>query len=326
MARYIVKRTLYAGMTILLAIVTVFLMFFVLPGGAGKKERGPGEFSPVAVLIAGRNTEPDRVRRIEENLGLDRPLSVQLGRYLWNALHGDLGRSFAANAPVTAMVMGSVAPTVQLALGASIVWLVVGVGIGTLAALRRRALPARAAMGFALVSMSMPVFLAGILAILLFDRTLGIYEANTYVPFTTDPLGWLRAMWVPWLALAFTFVGLYARMARGALVEVEHEDYLRTAAAKGLESSGIVRHQMRAGLSPIVTMYGLDLGILLGGSIIIETVFNIPGLGNLALGALNVSDLPVIAGITVIAATFITLANLVVDVLYALLDPRVRYT
>ncbi len=323
---YVARRTLYALFTVFLALTLVFLIFFVLPGGAGKKEEGVGEFSPVAVLLAGRNTEPDRLAMIEKRLGLDRPLHQQYVSYLARIAHGNLGYSFQSEAPVTPIVKESIAPTAQLALGASFVWLVLGVGAGTFIALRRGTWGARLTTGLGLLSMALPVFVTAILGVALFDGVLGIYEANSYVYLTDDPRAWLGSMWLPWITLALAFAGLYLRMTRGALLEIEHEDYLRTARAKGLENHAVVRHQMRAGLSPVITMYGADLGLLLGGSIITEQIFNIPGLGLLALGALSASDFPIISGITVVTSVFVILANLMIDIAYAFIDPRVSYS
>lgn len=323
MLQYIIRRLLWSWVMLMLVAATVFAIFFVLPGGSGKA--GPGGHSSVAVMMAGKNPRPELVENIEQRLGLDQPVPVQFGRYIWRMFQGDLGYSYQSNQPVTEAILQRLPPTASLAIGSSIIWLVLGVLIGIVSAIKRRSLFDRSSMLFALIFLSMPTFWLGLLAVFLFDGALDVYDVGSYVGITTDPVQWLKVMWLPWLVLALTDVALYSRLVRSNLLEVMHEDYVRTARAKGLKEHSVIRHQLRSALAPVVTMYGLDLGILLGGAIITERIFNIPGIGAYAVQAVTSSNLPVILGTTVLAAFFVIVANLVVDIVYAFLDPRVVY-
>jgi peptide/nickel transport system permease protein len=324
MLQYIIRRLLWAAVMLCLVVSVVFTIFFVLPGGTGRREEG--RLSPVAVMMAGRNPRPELVRDIERRLGLDQPVYVQFGRYLANAVQLDFGFSYQSNQPVTEAVVHRLPATVGLAVGASVVWLVVGVSIGIISALKRRTIWDRASMLLALMGVSLPTFWLGLMAVFYFDSTLGIYQVGEYVGITEDFGTWLGTMWLPWLVLAIVSAAFYTRMVRGNLLEVQGEDYIRTARAKGLKERSVIRHALRSALTPVVTMYGLDLGILLGGAIITERIFNIPGIGALAVNAIQSSDLPIVLGTTVVAAFFVILANLLVDIVYAGLDPRVRYS
>lgn len=324
MLQYIIRRMLWAAGMLILVLAAVFAIFFLLPGAAGKA--GEGGASPVAISMAGKNPRPEIVKNVEKRLGLDQPLHVQFGRYLGNALQGDLGYSYQSNEPVTTVIFRRLPPTISLALGASVIWLVLGVSSGVISALYRRSLTDRVSMFLALAGVSLPTFWLGLMAVFYFDSALGIYETGEYEAFTSDPIGWVRTLWLPWLVLAVTYAALYTRMVRGNMLEVEGEDYIRTARAKGLRQRSVIRHQLRSALTPVVTMYGLDLGLLLGGAIITETVFNIPGIGSLTVDAIQTSNLPVILGTTILASAAVILANLLVDIAYAALDPRVKYS
>jgi peptide/nickel transport system permease protein len=321
--QYIIRRLLWSVVMLVLVLASVFLIFFVLPGGTGRDVEGA---SPVAVMMAGRNPRPELVRNIERRLGLDQPVYIQFGRYLGNAIQGDLGYSYHTNEPVTKAVMRRVPATASLAIGASVVWLLLGITIGVISALKRRTFVDRASMVFALAGVSLPTFWLGLLAVFYFDSKLGVYDVASYVPLTTNPAAWIGSLWLPWLVLAVTQAAFYTRMVRGNLLEVQGEDYIRTARAKGLPERSVIRHSLRSALTPVVTMYGLDLGILLGGAIITERIFNIPGIGLLSVEAINASNLPVILGTVLIASSFVIFANLLVDIAYAALDPRVQYS
>ena len=206
------------------------------------------------------------------------------------------------------------------------VWVVAGVGIGTVSARRRGTAWDRITMTLAWAGQSIPVFVLSLVTLALFFKYTGIYAADRYVGLTRSPIGWLEAMWLPWLCLAFPLIAIYARVVRGSMLEVEDEDYMRTAVAKGLDERRVLRHQLRAGLTPVVTMYGLDLGILIGGSIIIEQIFNIPGLGRLLLASRTFYDFPVMSAIVMLGSAAIIVANLAVDIAYGILDPRVQPT
>jgi peptide/nickel transport system permease protein len=212
-----------------------------------------------------------------------------------------------------------------------VLWLAIGLPVGIISALRRRQLPDRVAMGAALVAISAPVYWLGLLSLYLFAKDIGRFPlfdgASSYRPLTQDPGAWFGSLILPWCVLAASFAAFYARLLRANLLEVMSEDYIRTARAKGLpERRVVLGHGVRAAITPIVTVLGLDIGILLGGAILTETVFNIPGVGRLAYDAIQRSDLPVIQGTVLFGAFFIVIANLIVDIAYAFLDPRVRHT
>jgi peptide/nickel transport system permease protein len=324
MGRYIIRRLLWAAAMLFLVIGLVFVIFFMLPGGAG--HRTMGGFPPVAVMIAGKNPTPATIEAVIKRLELDKPIYLQFGHYVWRFMHGDLGYSYTTHEQVTQAILRRLPPTIGLAIGASVIWLMMGCGIGVLSALKRRTLADRASMFFALAGVSMPTFWLGLMGVFFFDARLHIYNAGSYVGLASDPLHWLSVMWLPWIVLAITYAATYTRMVRGNMLDVAGEDYIRTARSKGLQERAVVRHQLRSALTPVATMYGLDLGILLGGAIITEHIFNIPGVGAFAVDAVRQSNLPVILGATVMAAFFIIVANLIVDVLYAFLDPRVVYS
>jgi ABC-type dipeptide/oligopeptide/nickel transport system permease component len=324
MLQYIIRRLLWAAVMLVLVVAVVFTIFFVIPGGTGKREEG--QLSPVAVSMAGRNPRPELVRDIEHRLGLDQPLYVQFGKYIGNAAQLDLGYSYQTQEPVREAVIRRAPATMSLAIGASIVWLVMGIATGIISALRRRSLLDRGFMVLALVGVSLPTFWLGLMAVFFFDSGLGIYSVGEYTGITESFSGWISALWLPWLVLAVVSAAFYTRMVRGNLLEVQGEDYIRTARAKGLKERSVIRHALRSALTPVVTMYGLDLGILLGGAVITESIFNIPGIGALAVDSISSSDLPMMLGTTVVAAFFVIAANLIVDVVYATLDPRVRYS
>ncbi|MGI8519437.1 MAG: ABC transporter permease [Actinomycetota bacterium] len=322
MIPYVIARLLWAAITLVLVVTVVFVIFFVVPGGGGRREsRG---ISPVAVLLAGRRAQVPEMREIEQRLKLDRPVPVQYLNYVSNLARGNLGYSFAANAPVSSIVLPAVGPSLSIALGASGLWVLAGAVVGTVSANRRGSTTDRALMGLSLAALSLPVFFVALMALSAILNTTGIYAGNRYVPLSQGPLEWLEAMWLPWICLALPLVAVYARMIRSRVLEVKAEDYIRTSVAKGLSRSGVIRHELRGSLTPIVTMYGLDLSLLAGGSVIIERIFRIPGLGSLLLDARDFYDFPVMAGVVLLFSVMIIVINLAVDVLYCSIDPRVR--
>jgi peptide/nickel transport system permease protein len=202
-----------------------------------------------------------------------------------------------------------------------------GIPIGIVSAIKRGTLVDRATMGFALFGVSAPVFWLGLMSLFIFWEKLGIAPGTGYVPLTEDPLSWLSHMIMPWVVLALLFAAFYARMVRGNLIETMEEDYIRTARAKGLSERRVVmKHGLRASLTPVVTMFGLDFGTLVGGAIITETVFNLPGLGTYVVRSVFQGDLPATMGVVVLGAFAVSLMSLIVDIVYAYIDPRVRYT
>lgn len=320
MGRYIIRRLLWLVFVILLITFFTFVIFFKMTP------------DPVS-QFAGKQPTPALKKEIREQLGLDKPFWQQYGSFLDRTFTGDeygwpgLGFSYDTRTAVKPQLMERLWVTVQLALGGAIVWLALGIPIGIISALKRRTLADRLAMGFALFGVSAPVFFLGLAALYVFWKTLGILPGTGYVPFTENPGAWLGHFIMPWFVLALLYAAFYARMIRGNLIETMSEDYIRTARAKGLPERKVIgRHALRASLTPVVTMFGMDLGLLLGGALITETVFNLPGLGFWVVDSVGKYDFPVVVAVTIMAAFAITFMNLIVDVLYAYLDPRVRYS
>jgi peptide/nickel transport system permease protein len=319
MARYIVRRLAWAVIMLVVVSALTFLIFYTFPS------------ADPAALRAGRQATPQLIEQIRHALGLDRPVYEQFLIYMKNlGLHFDLGYSYQNNVPVRQEIFARLPATISLTVGAFVVWMLIGIPVGVLSAIRPRSTGDRFAMGAALVGISAPVYWLGLVALFLFAGDIGKIHlfggAGSYVPITQDPGAWFSSLILPWFVLAAAFAAFYARMVRGNLIEVMGEDYIRTARAKGLpERRVILRHGLRAALTPIVTIAGLDIGILLGGAVLTETVFNIPGVGRFAYDSIVNSDLPAIQGTVLFGALFIIVANLIVDIAYAFLDPRVRY-
>jgi len=317
MARFLARRLLFGLLVLWIVSVAVFVLFFVTPHDPAR-------------LIAGRLATPQTVALVNHRLGLDRPPVDEYGGFVWRALHGDLGYSYYSSAPVRQLLASRLPVTASLALGAAVLWLVVGVGVGVAAARRPRSLVDRAGTLFVLTGLSMPTFLVGLLLIyFLFFRLhlagIDLFPAGGYVPLTQDPAGWAQHLLLPWITLAVVIAATYSRLTRSSLLEVLGQDYIRTARSKGLSEPRVVyRHGLRSALTPVVTQLGIDLGGLLGGVIVTEEVFGLPGLGQLAWQSVTNQDLPVIIGTVLVASLFIVLANILVDLSYALLDPRVR--
>jgi peptide/nickel transport system permease protein len=319
MIRYVVRRTLWVVVLLFVVSLLTFVIFYLFPS------------ADPAVLRAGRSPSPERVEEIRKLLGLDRPWPVQFLDYVKNlVLHFDLGYSFHNDIPVRQAIFERLPATASLAVGGLVVWLTAGVGVGVISATRRGTLLDRVAMGGALVAISAPVYWLGLVSLYLFASDIGVLKLfpgqSSYVPLTEDPVRWFTSLLLPWFVLASTYAATYARLLRSSMIETLSQDYIRTARAKGLRERRVVmRHGLRAAITPIVTVAGLDLGVVLGGAILVESVFNIPGVGRQAFEAIQQADLPVIQGTVLFGAMFIVVANLVVDVLYAFLDPRVRY-
>jgi peptide/nickel transport system permease protein len=323
MGRYIIRRILWAFVVLFVILAITFIIFNVLPSADPALQR------------AGRLATPERVAEIRKTLGLDQPKIVQFGRFLKNLVKGpngwfDLGYSYHNNVAVRPEIMKRIPATAFLALGAAVVWLTMGLTVGIISAIKRRTAWDRVSMVGALVGISAPVYWLGLMALFLFGKDVGRFKIfpgqGSYLTATTF-FSKVGSLLMPWFVLALAFAAFYARMVRGNLLEVMSEDYIRTARAKGLSENRVVyRHGLRAALTPIVTIFGLDLAGVLGGAILTETVFNIPGIGRYAFGAIRNGDLPAIQGTVLFAALFIVVANLLVDIAYAYLDPRVRYT
>jgi peptide/nickel transport system permease protein len=325
MIRYIIRRLLWMIVLLFAVSLMTFVIFYVLPS------------TDPALRRAGARASPATVAAVRHNLGLDKPKidwpwkESQIKRY-YNDLvvHHTLGRSYASNRDVQDLIKDRLPATIQLALGAAIVWLLIAFPVGMVSALRRGSILDRTLMGGALLAISAPVYWLGLVALYLFDQDVGKFKIfpgiDSYVPPSEDAGKWFASMFLPWVVLAASFAAVYARLLRGNLLEVMNEDYIRTARSKGLaERRVVMKHGVRSAVTPIVTILGIDVGVLLGGAVLTESVFNIPGIGRLAYDAINRGDLPTIQGTVLVAAFFVIIMNLIVDIAYSFLDPRVRY-
>jgi peptide/nickel transport system permease protein len=320
MTNYILRRLLWTVALLFAVSLVTFAIFFLLPS------------ADPAVLRAGRQPNPQLVEQIRHNMGLDKPWYEQYVHYINRlVLHWDFGYSYQNSISVKQQIFERLPASISLAVGAAVVWLATGLAVGIVSALRRGSWFDRGAMTGALIAISAPVYWLGLASLFLFADDIGripIFPgAGSYVPISQDPVKWFTSLILPWFVLAAAYAAFYARLLRSNLLEVMGEDYIRTARAKGLNERRVVmRHGMRSAITPIVTAAGLDLGLLLGGAILVETVFNIPGVGRLAWDSIQHSDLPMIQGTVVLGAFFIVIMNLLVDLAYALIDPRVRYS
>jgi peptide/nickel transport system permease protein len=346
MLRFLLRRFLLGLLVIWLVSMAVFYMFF------GLNTSGP---ESVAHRLAGKQATQQQIDNVKERLFLDAPLAKQYWYFLFGypgADHADsnvprnkgvvpystrdgfhkpdLGHSYVSSLPVNTIIMDALPITVSLAIGAAILWLFMGLMSGIWSAIRPRSLLDRGFTFTALFFYSMPTFVLGLMLLLLLYYQLTIhgidfFPAQGYADLTDTPWEWFKHLMLPWFALASVTAAAYTRLTRGSMLDVLGEDYIRTARAKGLPERRVVfRHGLRAALTPIVTQFGIDLGSLLGGAIITETVFGLPGMGFEAVRAIVSNDLPIIIGVVLVATTAIVIANLIVDILYAVLDPRVR--
>ena len=328
MGRYLIRRTLFLILVLWIVSVLTFLIFVKLPSGDPARR------------AAGTRTTEAQVEEARERLGLNDSIFVQYGRFAKGLvpvpgwfLNEQVYYSFKNFVPVKEEIYSRLPISLTLAVGAAATWLLVGIPIGIVSAIKRRSLADRAGMLFALFGVSAPVFWLGLLFLYIFWFKFQEW-GWPHAPPSGIPadMNWLEALMagrfvLPWAVLALSFAALYSRMTRGNLIETMSEDYIRTARAKGLSERRVIfKHGLRSALTPVVTMFGMDMGILLGGAVITETVFNLPGLGQYTLRSIFTSDFPAVMGVTVFAAFFVVIANLVVDVAYAALDPRVRYS
>ena len=317
MLRFLIRRSAQGLLVLWLITMVVFALFFIVP-------------SNVARTLAGRQATPATVALIQHRLGLDLPLWRQYLGFVGRALHGDLGYDYYHQVPVTTVIATSAPITLSLVVGAAVLWLAIGVFNGVMSAIKPRSFLDRSLTAFALFFYSMPTFLLGLLLLYFFyfQLTLAgirIFPAGGYVPISQGVGAWADHLILPWLTLALVSAAIYTRLTRGSMLDVLGEDYIRTARSKGIaESRVITRHGLRSALTPVVTQFGIDLGSLLGGAVVTETVFSLPGLGKAGLDALNQQNQPVIIGIVLLASAAIVVANIAVDVVYAVLDPRVR--
>ncbi|MGW6283111.1 ABC transporter permease [Kribbella sp. NPDC055071] len=335
MFAYLVRRLI--GAVILLFIVTAvtFSIFFLVPklGGATADD--------LASRYVGKSAGAAQIHETAVRLGFTDPLYVQYGRFVKGLVVGQdynygpavehcpapcFGYSFLTQQPVWPDLVARIPVTASLAGGAAFIWLITGVGTGIVSALRRGSVLDRSLMSVALAGVSLPIFFTGLLSLSIFSYGLGwTVQGGTNPLDETNPIWWAYDLILPWVTLAFLYAAAYARLTRAGMLETMNEDFVRTARAKGLpERTVVIKHGLRSALTPILTIFGLDLGLLMGGAILTETTFSLPGIGQYAVIALQANDLPKVLGVTLVAAFFIVLANLVVDLLYAVVDPRVR--
>ncbi len=335
MIAYIIRRLAAAVLLLFVVSAVTFSIFFLVPRIAGSSPE------TLATRYVGRAATAETVHLTAERLGFYDSPFVQYGRWVKGIFVGAdydygqgvehcpapcLGYSFITREPVLPELLDRTPVTASLAVGASIIWLAFGVATGVLSALRRGSFFDRAAMTVALTGVSAPIFFTGLIGLTVFSYQLGLTApGNSYVPFTENPGEWAYDLLLPWIVLAFLFSAAYARLTRAGMLETMNEDYIRTARAKGLpERTVVLKHGLRGALTPILTIFGLDVGLLLGGAVLTEKVFSLNGLGKFAIDGIVNNDLPKVMGAVLFATTFIVLANLIVDLLYAVIDPRVR--
>ena len=319
MVRFLVRRVLLGVFVMFVVTIVVFIIFFVGPGSAD-----------VARTLAGREATPKTVALVAHRLLLDRPIYVQYWHFLDGLLHGNLGYSYYHGQPVTTILKQAFPVTLSLALGAAVIWLVLGVLSGVLSAVRNRSFWDRTVTVLALFFYSMPSFVLGLLLLYVFYyqftlHGIHLFPGAGYTYLTANPLKWFQGLVLPWITLALVSAAAYTRLTRGSMLDVLNEDYVRTARSKGLSEHRVIyRHALRSALTPVVSQFGIDLGVLVGGAVITESVFGMPGLGFTAVHAIGNQDLPVIIGIVIVASAAVVVANILVDAFYAVLDPRVR--
>jgi peptide/nickel transport system permease protein len=319
--RYIVRRLIWLVVTLLVITALTFIIYFVLP-----------PVSP-AVLFAGKEATPQLVATVQKNLGLDHPVWIQYLIFLKRLVTGDtygwpgLGFSYVNHSSVLSLISGRIVITFTLAAGAAVIWLAIGIPIGVISAVTRGSVWDRLSLGFALFFVSAPVFWLALVFLWLFWYKLGIADGSGYYSLAQyGVFTWFGHMIMPWTALALLYAGWYARMTRGAVLDTLRQDFVRTARGKGLsEPRVLIRHVLRASLTPTLTMFGMDLAALVSGTVIIEVVFNLNGVGQWAVQSVLSDDIPSVLAVTLLAAIAVMFANLIVDILYAYVDPRIRY-
>ncbi|MFI6864477.1 ABC transporter permease [Streptomyces sp. NPDC050421] len=324
MPRFLFRRILGALVILLIISAITFGLFYAVP-------RDP------AMMSCGKNCTPEALAQVRQNLGIDSPVPVQYWHWLVGVFTGRdyasygycaapcLGYSFANREPVLGTILDRLPTTLSLAFGAAIVFLILGIGAGMLAAVKQGKFTDKFASAASLFGSSLQIYFFGYIAMFFMVTKLDLFAQPSYTPLTEDPVAWFSGLLLPWFVLAIIFTANYTRMTRSQLVEELSEDYVRTARAKGLSRANVFfRFAWRGAMGPIVTVFGIDLGQLIGGAIITETTFSMQGIGRLVVDATIKSDLPMVLGVTVLAAGAIVFMNIIVDAVYALIDPRIR--
>src|ERR1700674_5571827 len=313
MVSYILRRIVASLPVSAIVALFVFSLLHLAPGDP-------------AVVIAGDQASPADVERIRQSLGLDRPFLVQFGSWLWGILHGDLGTSIFTNLPVASLIAQRIEPTLSLMVLTLALTIVIAVPLGVMAAWKAGSFVDRAIMAFAVLAFSLPVFVVGYLLAYVFALELEWLPVQGYTPLSQGFWPWLQNLILPAVALGGVYIALIARITRASMLEVLQQDYIRTARAKGLDQRSILFvHALKNAAVPIVTVIGIGVALLIGGAVVTESVFAIPGLGRLTIDAIVRRDYPVIQGIVLLFSFVYVLVNLAVDLLYTLLDPRIRY-
>lgn len=324
MFRFLVRRILGAAVILLIISALVFVLFYAAP-------RDP------ARIACGKVCTPETLELVRKNLGIADPLPVQYWEWLKGLFVGRdytsfgrcdapcLGYSFQNREPVLDTILDRFPTTLSLAVGSSVVYLIFGIGTGMLAAVKQGKALDKIASSASLIASSMQIYVVGVLATYLLVDQWHLLDRANYTPFTDSPAKWAQGLLVPWLVLSLIWTANYTRMTRSQMVEALSEDYVRTARAKGLSRRTVFfRFAWRGAMGPIITIFGLDLGMLLGGAIITESTFSLQGLGMLSVKAVSTNDLPMLLGVVLVAAGAIVVFNIIVDAVYALIDPRVR--
>ncbi|MER0245337.1 ABC transporter permease [Streptomyces sp. HSW2009] len=330
MLAYLIRRLFAVVLTLMVVILVTFGIFFIIPKWTGVDP---------ATMYVGKQSDAQAIEAIRQKLGLDDPIIVQFWDFLsglfvgrdytsgTDTLHCSapcFGYSFKNEQAIWPVLTDRLPVTLGLAAGAAVIWVIGGVVTGILSALKRGTLWDRSAMTVALAGVSLPIYFTGVASMALFSYQLD-WVSNEYTEFSVDPVEWFSGMILPWVTLAFLYAAMYARLTRATMLEVLGEDYIRTARAKGLREPVVIgKHAMRSTMTPVLTILGMDLGALIGGAILTESTFSLPGLGEAAVRAIDERDLPLILGVTLITASAVVIANLIVDLLYAVIDPRVR--
>lgn len=317
MIRLVASRLIFGAVVLIALSMFVFGLFFIAPGDPAR-------------ALGGDEASDQLLAQIRHQLGLDDPIYVQYLRFVSHALHGNLGFSYHSQESVLTLIAERIPATASLVIGGVVVWLLIGIPIGVASAKAPGSVRDRVGQGFTLVGLSFPSFVLGMLMLFAlyflpsrFDLTL--FPAGGYAPLSEGFGQWAWHLILPWFTLALVNAAIYARLTRGQLIEVLGEDYIRTARAKGISERRVVyKHGLRATLTAIITQLGSDVAMLLGGAIITEQVFNLQGVGALAVTAVTAQDRPVIIGVVLLGGTFVVVANVIVDILYGLLDPRIR--
>jgi peptide/nickel transport system permease protein len=320
LGRYVIRRLLWTILVIVVVTFLSYVIFFLLPSG------------DPAARFAGKQPTPELIAEVRRQMNFDKPWPQQYVLYLKNFVLGDeygwpgFGYSFNQSVPIRPELLDRAKITLSLIGGGALLWLAIGIPVGVISAVKRRSKIDRITMGLALFFVSAPVFWLALLSLYIFWNKLGWLPGTGYVPFDDSPKDWFLHMVQPWMVLALLFAAIYARLVRGNMVDTLSEDYIRTARAKGLSENRVVyRHALRSSLTPVISLLAIDLGVLVGGTIVTESVFNLQGLGQWVLVGTNDQDLPVTLAVTVLVALVVSLMSLVGDIVYAYLDPRVRY-